>query len=103
MRKIFAYSGAFFAVLAIILTVLPFGTIALIPVVLTLVLGVLAFRISNEKQRILPKIVLVVSVITLLVIIGRDVFVKDVVAVDKQFEQKKEESKKQDIKELEGL
>ena len=103
MRKVFVYSGVFFAVLAIVLTVLPFGTIALIPVVLTLVLGVLAFRISNEKQRLLPKIVLIVSVVTLLIIIGKDVFVKDVVTVDKQFEQKKEESKKQDIKELEGL
>jgi len=103
MRKIFAYSSAFFAVLAIVLTILPFGTIALIPVVLTLLLGVFAFRYSNDKQRLFPKIVLVVSVITLLVIIGKDVFVKDVVAVDKQFEQKKEESKKQDVKELEGL
>lgn len=103
MRKVFIYSGVFFAILAIVLTVLPFGTIALLPVVLTLVLGILAFRISNEKQKTLPKIVLIVSVVTLLIIIGKDVFVKDVVTVDKQFEQKKEESKKEDIKELEGL
>ena len=103
MRKIFAYLAAFFAVLAIVLTVLPFGTIAFIPVALTLILGMFALKYSNDKEKIFPKIVLIVSVITLLVIIGRDVFVKDVVTVDKQFEQKKEESKKQDIKELEGL
>jgi hypothetical protein len=43
------------------------------------------------------------SVITFLVVIGKDVFVKDEVKVDQQFEQKKIESQKEDMKDLEGL
>jgi len=103
MRKILISSASFFALLGVVLTILPFGTIALLPIVLALVLAFFAFRISNLNQRRFTRIILIISAVTLLVVIGKDIFVKDVVAVDKQFEKNKVESKKDDIKELEGL
>jgi len=103
MRKILISSASFFALLGVVLTILPFGTIALLPIVLALVLALFAFRISNLNQRRFTRIILIISAVTLLVVIGKDIFVKDVVAVDKQFEKNKVESKKDDIKELEGL
>ena len=92
-----------FAVLGIVLTILPFGTIALLPVVLALVLALITFRISASNNRLFPKIVLVVAAMNMFVVIGKDIFVKDTVVVDKQFEKEKIESKKEDIKDLEGL
>ena len=103
MRKFFNISAVVFAVLGIVLTILPMGTIALLPIVIAIVLAALGFRISTTTQRLFPKIILIVSALTFLVVIGKEVFVKDQVVVDKQFEQKKEESKKEDIKDLEGL
>jgi len=103
MRKILISSASFFALLGVVLTILPFGTIALLPIVLALVLAFFAFRISNLNQRRFTRIILIISAVTLLVVIGKDIFVKDVVAVDKQFEKNKVESKKDDIKDLEGL
>jgi hypothetical protein len=103
MRKILVFSASFFALLGIVLTVLPFGTIALLPIFLALVLAFLAFRISVLKQKMFPKVVLIIAAVSLLVVIGRDIFVKDTVALDKQFEKEKVESKKEDIKDLEGL
>jgi len=103
MRKVLIYSASFFALLGVVLTVLPFGTIALLPIVLALVLVFFAFRISSVKQRRFARIILIISAITLLVVIGKEIFVKDVVVLDKQFEKNKVESKKEDIKDLEGL
>ena len=82
---------------------MPLGTIAFLPVVLSLILSLLAFLKSKNKQKILPQIILIISVLNLLVVVGKIVLIKDRVQTDKQFEMKKEESKKEDIKDLEGL
>lgn len=103
MRKLFIILAVFFAVLGIAFTILPLGTIALLPIAFTLILSFLAIQKSKLNQKKLPKIILLISAITLLVVIGKVVFVKNVVVSDKQFELKKEESKKEDIKDLEGL
>lgn len=103
MRKFFVISSVFFAALGIVFTILPFGTIALLPIGIALVLSFLAIRSSNQNQKKLPKWILFISALTLLAIIGKVVFIQDKVVTDKQFEQKKIESKKEDIKDLEGL
>ena len=103
MRKALNIVSIVFLVLGIAFTILPMGTIALLPIGLTVLTAAVSFWQSKYKQRILPRIVLVLSVITFLVVIGKDVFVKDEVKVDQQFEQKKIESQKEDMKDLEGL
>jgi len=103
MRLFLIISAIIFAVLSLIFTLLPLGTIAFLPVVLTFIFSLLAFLKSKDKQRILPRIILIISVLNLLVVVGKIVLIKDKVVNDKQFELKKEESKKEDIKDLEGL
>lgn len=103
MRKALNIVSIVFLVLGVAFTILPMGTIALLPIGLTVLTSAVSFWQSKDKQRILPRIVLVLSVITFLVVIGKDVFVKDEVKVDQQFEQKKIESQKEDMKDLEGL
>jgi 4-hydroxybenzoate polyprenyltransferase len=103
MRKLFVISSVVFAVLGIVFTVLPMGTIAFLPIGIAFILSLLANYQSKTNQKRLPKIILVIAALTFLVVIGKVVFVKDVVVSDKQFEQNKVESKKEDIKDLEGL
>lgn len=103
MRKALNIASIVFVVLGIAFTILPMGTIALLPVGLTIITAAVSFWLSKDRKRMLPRIVLVLSVITFLVVIGKDIFVKDEVKVDQQFEQKKIESQKEDIKDLEGL
>jgi len=103
MRKISIISAILFAILGIIFTVLPLGTIAFLPIGIAIILSVLSIIKSKNSQRKLPKIILFISFVTLLVVIGKVIFIRDVVISDTQFEMKKEESKKEDIKDLEGL
>jgi len=79
------------------------GTIALLPIGLALIFSFLSFKKSEENQKKIPKLLLIVSALTLLVVVGKEVFIKDEVIIDKQFDQNKIESKKDAVKELEGL
>ena len=103
MRKIFVIFATFFALLGIVFTIFPLGTIPLLPVGLALITGLIAFFKSNIKQKRYAKLLLFISTITFLVVIGKDVFIKDKVVIDKQFEQTKIESNKEDLNDLEGL
>lgn len=106
MRKLFIVLASFFAVLGIIFTILPLGMIALLPIGLALLFAFLVFIKSEASQKKFPILLLIISAITLLIVIGREAFVKNEVIVDTQFDQKKIESKKEaqkDLEELEGL
>ncbi len=103
MRKFLLITAIIFAILGIIFAVLPLGTIAFLPIVIAIIVSLLAFYKSTEKLKKLPRIVLIISAISLLVVVAKVVLIKDKVATDKQFEIKKEESKKEDMKDLEGL
>ena len=106
MRKLFLVIACVFTTLSIVFAFLPLGTLALMPVGIALVFGFLALKKSDEKQRKLVKLLLLFSFLSLVVVIGKELFTKDEVEVDKQFEEKKIESKKeaqQDLEELEGL
>ena len=106
MRKLFLFIAIVFTVLSIVFAFLPLGTLALIPVGIALVFGFLALKKSDVKQGIFIKLLLLLSLVSLSVVIGKELFTKDEVEVDKQFEDKKIESKKeaqQDLEQLEEL
>ena len=103
MRKFLLITAIVFATLGIVFTVLPLGTIAILPVTIAIIISLFAFYKSSFELKKIPRIVLIISVTTFLVIIGKSVLIKDKVVADKQFEIKKEESKKEDLKDLEGL
>jgi uncharacterized membrane protein len=103
MRKILIILTVLFAVLGVVFTILPLGTIAFLPIGIAFVLCFFTIQQSNINQQKLPKIILFISVLTFLLVIGKVIFIKDVIVKDQKFEQNKIEQKKEDIKDLEGL
>lgn len=103
MRKVLVILATVLGVLGVVFSVLPLGTIALLPISITIVISLVAIKLSGINKKRYPKILLLFSVLTFLVVVGKEIFVKDVVAIDKKLELQKIESKKEDIKDLEGL
>lgn len=107
MRKLFITIASIFTVLGLLFAFLPLGTIALIPILISLIFAFLAFKksIENNETKV-PKVLLVLSLIALVIVIGKELAVKDEVVEDHQFDQEKVESKieaQKDLEELEGL
>jgi membrane protein implicated in regulation of membrane protease activity len=102
MRKIALVFAFVFSALSVLFSILPMGTIGLIPVGLGLFFSGLAWVKSAPAQKKVPVILFLISSAILLFIVARS-FIPDEVAPDKQFEQRKEINKKQDLEDLENL
>lgn len=103
MRKTLLILAAFFTILSILFSALPLGTIAVLPIVVALLLSFVALQKSDAAGKTFPKILLAVAAVCLVVVIGKQLLVKEEVAKDVQFEQTIEKSKEEDKKELEEL
>jgi intracellular septation protein A len=103
MRQLFLVIASIFTVLSVVFAFLPLGTLALIPIGIALVFGFLTLKKSNENQAKWVKGFLFITFLSLLFVIGKEVFTKDEVEVDQQFETEKVESKNNAQKELEEL
>jgi intracellular septation protein A len=103
MRQLFLVIASIFTVLSVVFAFLPLGTLALVPIGIALLFGFLALKKSDAKQAKWVKVLLVVSVLSLVFVVGKEFLTKDEVEVDKQFDVKKLESKKEAQKELEDL
>lgn len=102
MRKVYIILAFVFAFLGIIFTILPTEKFGLIAASIATLFGFLAHKTSDFNQKKLPKRILIVSLFTVVIALAFILFTKDeVVAVDKQFEQKKVESAKEGKKDLE--
>lgn len=106
MRKLFLIIASIFLTLSVVFAFLPLGTLALIPIGIALFFGFLAFKKSDLKQQKVVKVILLLAILSLVFVVVKEIFIKDEVVVDKQFDTKKIESKKEakkDLEELEGL
>ena len=106
MRKLLIVLTIILAIIGIVFTILPMGTLAFIPVGSAILLSIIAIILSKENQKMLPKYLLLASFIVFLAVVAKDVFVKDQVVSDQQFDNNIEESKqeaKKELEELEGL
>ena len=103
MRQLFLVIASIFTVLSVVFAFLPLGTLALVPIGIALLFGFLALKKSDTKQAKWVKVLLVVSVLSLVFVVWKEFLTKDEVQVDQQFDAKKVESKKEAQKELEGL
>jgi EamA domain-containing membrane protein RarD len=101
MTRLFIILSIVFAVFGIAFTILPMGTIALIPIALAFVFAFIA--ILRQREKLFPKILFLLIFVNLLTVIGKEVFVKDVVEADQQFESVKEQSEQEAQKELEDF
>ena len=77
MRKIFVISATFFTVLGIVIAFFPLGTISILPIGLALISSFIAFLKSNYKQKGYIKLLFLISLFTFLVVIGKEVFIKN--------------------------
>jgi intracellular septation protein A len=106
MRKLYLVIASIFTALSIVFAYLPLGTLALIPIGIAILFGFLALKKSDLKQQKVVKVTLLFAILSLVFVVGKEVFTKDEVVVDKQFDTKKIESKKEakkDLEELDGL
>ncbi|MBQ4821950.1 hypothetical protein [Aquimarina sp. MMG016] len=105
MRVLFIILAAVASLLGLIMTILPFGTLGILPGIIALLTGLGAFYISKKQQKP-KKLSLLFVVIGVLVILGsgtKSLWVKDEVAVDQEFEQKEEKIKEEAIEELKEI
>jgi predicted membrane protein len=106
MRQLFIILSIIFTALGLVLSILPFGTIALVPIIAAFILGLVAFRISkksNKDTKIIKGILLVV-IISFCISIYRSVFETNVIEDDNIETIKKEkQSDQESIEELESL
>lgn len=105
MRILLLILATLSALLGLIMTILPFGTIGVLPGIVCLLLAVGAYFLSKKQQKSL-KIPMLFAVIGILVIIGsgtKSLWVKDEVAIDQEFEEKEEAIKNEAIEELKEL
>ncbi len=103
MRKLFLVLGILFTILAIAFSVLPFDTIAFIPIGLAMVFCLLLLKKSEANQKKLPNILLLLCVLSSVFVLGKTLLIKDEVVKDSKFEKEKIETKKEAKKELEDL
>ncbi len=103
MRKLLITLTLVFTIIGVVFTILPMGTMAVLPMGIALVLAVFAFLNAKEEQKPMSKYLLIFTVIVLLFILGKVLFIQDKVAEDVQFEETKTESIDEAIDELEAL
>jgi predicted histidine transporter YuiF (NhaC family) len=103
MRKLFLVLGIIFTLLALVFTVLPMDTIAFLPIGLALIFSLLLLKKSNESQKKLPNVLLILCVLSSIFVLGKTLLIKDEIEKDTQFEQQKIETKQEAKKELEEL
>lgn len=103
MRKTFLILAIIFTVISIAFSVLPFDTLALAPIGVTLIFIFIAFKKSSVEQRKVPKILFTIAYICAITVLGKTFLTKDKVAVDTQFEQQKIDTKQEAKKDLEDL
>lgn len=103
MRKLILVVAIIFTLLAVVFAVLPLDTIAFLPIGLAVLFSLLLLKKSENKQKQLPKILLLLAVISSVFVLGKTLLIKDDVIQDAQFEQQKIETKQEAKQELETL
>lgn len=105
MRITFTILGFLSAIIAIVLSILPFGLIALIPIVIAFVFGLLAFKQSKKDDKSVTPIQLIflLVIIALALTTYRSIFTENKVEADTEFIDKQESSEEKAIEELDAL
>lgn len=101
MRKLFLIIAIIATVFGVVFTFLPLDTIALAPLFIALIFGVLAYIKSDVIQKKTVNVLLIVAFVAVICVISKHFLAKDEVAVDQKFEKAKIESQKEAQKTLE--
>ena len=105
MRKLITTWAIIAASLGLVLSILPFGAIALIPIVIAFILGFIAFKMAQKDgaNTKLIKVVFLTTIIALVLSIYRTVIEDNVVENDIETIEKEKQSQEDALEELEDL
>ena len=105
MRLIITTLAIIAAILGLALTILPFGNIALIPIIAAFILGFVAFKMAQKegKNTKLVKVVFLVTIVALGLSVYRSVFDENVVEEDIETINRDKASEEEAINELDDI
>jgi hypothetical protein len=105
MRILITTLAIIAASLGLVLSILPFGAIALIPIVIAFILGFIAFKMAQKDgaNTKLIKVVFLTTIIALVLSIYRTVIEDNVVENDIETIEKEKQSQEDALEELEDL
>jgi len=105
MRILFIILGALAAIIALTLSILPFGLLALIPAVAALIFGLLAFTLSKKegKSKGIVNLIFLLTVIALVITTYRSITNENTIETDTEFIEKEKESEEKAMDELEDI
>jgi len=105
MNKLFSVLGLIGAILGLVFSFLPVSNLAIFPAIIGLLLSLIAYmRLKKDGQSFsFAKIVVILSLLAILISVGKQIFVKNKVVEDIEFNQKTEKSKQDAVKDLEEL
>jgi len=105
MRILITTLAIIAASLGLILSILPFGAIALIPIIIAFILGFIAFKMAQKDgaNTKLVKVIFLITIIALVLSIYRTVFENNVVENDIETLEKEKQSQEDALEELEDL
>ena len=97
--------GIIGAILGLLFSFLPISNLAIFPATFGLVLGLVAY-LSAKKQQLnfsFARIVVMLSLLAIIISMGKQLFTEDEVKNDTEFIQKEKQSEQDAVKELEEL
>ena len=103
--KLFVIVGFFSAMIGLVLSFLPISNLAIFPAIFGFVLSIVAYM-SLKKKKLsfsFPKIVMALSVLVLLISVGKNFLIENEVEEDTAFVEEAVRSEKEAVKELEAL
>jgi len=105
MRLLFIILGTLAAIIALILSILPFGMLALIPAVAALIFGLIAFTISKKegKSKMMVNLIFLVTIVSLVLTTYRSITNENTIEADTEFIEKEKESEEEAMDELEDI
>lgn len=105
MRITFIILGIIFALIAITLSILHFGLIALIPAIIAFVLGLLVLPLSKKenKSKLPVNLIFLLTVIALGITTYRSITNENTIEADAESIEKEKKSEEDAIDEFEGI
>ncbi|MBT8254647.1 MAG: hypothetical protein HKN00_12685 [Flavobacteriaceae bacterium] len=105
MRTTLMIIGFITGILALVMNYLPFGTLGFAPVLLTMLMAILVWKMARKENRgvVASKILMGLAVLSLALAVYQSAFNENIVEEDAETIQKEEESLEDAKKELEDL
>ena len=105
MRNLFTVLGFIAAIVGLAMSILPLGSLAIIPIVLAFVLGLLSFRAAkNEnKSRSLVKLMFIIIIAALVLSVYKIIFDENIIVEDQETIERDKRSEEEAIKELDSI